>query len=207
MVYRAGELDGKFMRNDRQELLGKFGAVFDPSYVALRAFVRVGGLESDLHLLPPREFAADTSELVRMLVKGHHNVKMDAEAWDRIFTWIDLNAPCHGTWGETTKIPGDQVARRLELRELYGGIVENDEEVPEVATTSTEPVIPEAEESNTSVVPAIAGWPFDATTAQVPAGRCGDDHAQRGSGRRRRAGTGPHSAGLLRHGRSAGHTG
>ena len=110
VVYRAGELDGKFMRSDRQELLGKFGAVFDPSYVALRAFVRVGGLESDLHLLPPREFAADTSELVRMLVKGHHNVKMDAEAWDRIFTWIDLNAPCHGTWGETTKIPGDQVA-------------------------------------------------------------------------------------------------
>ncbi len=75
MVYRGGELDGTFMRSDRQELLGKFGAVFDPSYVALRAFVRVGGLESDLHLLPPREFAADTSELVRMLVKGHHNVK------------------------------------------------------------------------------------------------------------------------------------
>ena len=108
VVYRAGELDGKFLRNDRQELLGKYGAVFDPSYVALRAFVRVGGLESDLHLLPPREFAADTSELVQMLVKGHHNVKLDAEAWDRLFTWIDLNAPCHGTWGETTKIPGDQ---------------------------------------------------------------------------------------------------
>ncbi len=41
----------------KQDLLGKYGAVFDPSYVALRQFVRVGGLESDLHLLPPREFA------------------------------------------------------------------------------------------------------------------------------------------------------
>ena len=108
-----------------------------------------------------------------MLVKGHHNVKMDAEAWDRIFTWIDLNAPCHGTWGETTKIPDDQIARRLELRELYGGIVENDEEVPEVATTSTDPVIPEAEESDALVVPAIAGWPFDATAAKAQQAACG----------------------------------
>ena len=166
VAYRAGELDGTFLRSDRQELLGKFGAVFDPSYVALRAFVRVGGLESDLHMLPPGEFAADTSELVRMLVKGHHNVKLDTEAWDRIFTWIDLNAPCHGTWGETTKIPGDQIKRRLELRKLYGGILENDEEVPADAASLNPPVIPAAEESNAPVVPAIAGWPFDAAAAQ-----------------------------------------
>ncbi|MHB0955464.1 MAG: SUMF1/EgtB/PvdO family nonheme iron enzyme [Pirellulaceae bacterium] len=172
VVYRGGELDGKFIPNVRQELLGKFGAVFDPSYVALRAFVRVGGLESDLHLLPPREFAADTSELVRMLVKGHHNVKMDAQAWDRIFTWIDLNAPCHGTWSETAKIPGDQCRRRLELRTLYGGIVENDEEVPDVENPS-EPVIPEAEESDALVVPALEGWPFDATAATSLQAACG----------------------------------
>ena len=83
-------LKGNLHRSDRQGRLGKFGAVFGPSYVALRTFVRMGGLESDLHLLPAREFAADTSELVRMLIKGHRHVKMDAEAWDRIFTWIDL---------------------------------------------------------------------------------------------------------------------
>ena len=52
-------------------------------------------------------------------------MKLDAEAWDRLVTWIDLNAPCHGTWAETTKIPGDQCQRRLELRKLYGGVVEN----------------------------------------------------------------------------------
>ena len=166
VVYRAGELAGTFIRSERQELLGKFGAVFDPSYVALRAFVRVGGLESDLHMLPPGEFAADTSELVRMLVKGHHHVRLDAEAWDRIYTWIDLNAPCHGTWGETTKIPGDQIKRRLELRELYGGILESDEEVPAVAASFAAPVAPAVEESAAPVVPAIAGWPFDAAAAQ-----------------------------------------
>ncbi len=166
VVYRGGELDGKFMSNRREELLGKFGAVFDPSYVALRAFVRVGGLESDLHLLPPKEFGADTSELVRLLAKGHHNVKMDAEAWDRIFTWIDLNAPCHGTWGETTKIPGNQTQRRLELRQLYGGIVENAEVLPAIETPPPTPVMPTAEEPNTIAAPVVAGWPFDAAAAK-----------------------------------------
>ena len=141
-------------------------AVFDPSYVALRAFVRVGGLESDLHLLPPGEFAADTSELVRMLVKGHHHVKLDAEAWDRIFTWIDLNAPCHGTWGEDNQDPRqpDQAASgtagslwrhprkrrrgaRAPLARCTGG-------------TGSGGIA-------ASVVPALADWPFDAAAAKA----------------------------------------
>ena len=35
--------------------------------------------------------------LVQMLAKGHYGVKLDAESWDRLVTWIDLNAPAHGT--------------------------------------------------------------------------------------------------------------
>ena len=45
-------------------------------------------------------------ELVQMLRKGHHGVKLDAEAWDRLVTWIDLNCPFHGTWGEEIDKPG-----------------------------------------------------------------------------------------------------
>jgi formylglycine-generating enzyme required for sulfatase activity len=172
VVYRAGELDGTFMPKRREELLGRFGAVFDPSYVALRAFVRVGGLESDLHLLPPKEFGADTSELIRLLAKGHHNVQLDAEAWDRLYTWIDLNAPCHGTWGETTRIPGNQAQRRLELRQLYGGILENAEVLP-AAAPAPAPVTPAPEESNTFEGPTVEGWPFDATAAKSMQARAG----------------------------------
>ena len=169
VVYRGGELDGRFLRSERKDLLGKYGAVFDPSYVALRQFVRVGGLESDLHLLPPREFAADTSELIQMLAKGHHNVKLDAEAWDRLVTWIDLNAPCHGTWAETTKIPGDQCQRRLELRKLYGGVVENCEEVPDIETDYElpKPVIPEPELPLPSTTLTVEGWPFGPEKAKA----------------------------------------
>lgn len=168
VAYRGGQLDGQFLSNERRALLGKYGAVFDPSYVALRQFVRVGGLESDLHLLPPREFGADTSELIQMLAKGHHNVKLDAEAWDRLVTWIDLNAPCHGTWADTTRIPGDQCQRRLELRKLYGGVVENCEESPDIATDYElpKPVIPPPDTPTAQSVRAD-GWPFNAAKAKA----------------------------------------
>lgn len=169
VVYRAGELDARFLASAKQDLLGKYGAVFDPAYVALRQYVRVGGLESDLHVQPPREFAADTSELIQMLAKGHHNVKLDAEAWDRLVTWIDLNAPCHGTWSETTRIPGDQCQRRLELRALYGGVVENGEEVPEIETgaVAVKPVIPEPEPPSPPASHAVEGWPFGPEKAKA----------------------------------------
>ena len=67
--------------------------------------MRRNGPEGDYHLLTPLEFHADTSELVQMLQKGHHNVQLDEEAWDRIITWIDLNAPYHGTWTEAGAKP------------------------------------------------------------------------------------------------------
>jgi formylglycine-generating enzyme required for sulfatase activity len=168
IVYRGGQLDGQFVRDEKKDLLGKYGAVFEPSYVALRQFVRVGGLESDLHVLPPREFAADTSELIQMLAKGHHNVKLDSEAWDRLITWIDLNAPCHGTWAETTRIPGDQCQRRLELRKLYDGVVENGEAVPEpeAAEIAIKPLKPEPEPPLPTTNPAVEGWPFGSEKAK-----------------------------------------
>jgi formylglycine-generating enzyme required for sulfatase activity len=169
VAYKGGQLDGEFIRGvAKRDLLGKYGGVFEPSYVALRQYVRVGGLESDLHLLPPGEFHADTSELIQMLAKGHHNVRLDREAWDRLVTWIDLNAPCHGTWGETTRIPGNQCQRRLELRQLYGGVAENDEELPEIATDYElpVPVLPEPEAKQTAPGIKLAQWPLPADKAK-----------------------------------------
>jgi formylglycine-generating enzyme required for sulfatase activity len=167
VVYKGSQLDGQFVRGAKKDLLGKYGAVFEPSYVALRQFVRVGGLESDLHLLPPKEFHADTSELIQMLAKGHYNVQLDAEAWDRLITWIDLNAPCHGTWGETTRLPGNQCQRRLELAKLYGGLVENYEEVVETDADYEipTPVLPDPLPKPAKDLPYATGWPL--TTAEA----------------------------------------
>ena len=147
IVYPPGDPEAKvFQDKPIEELMKSYNAIFPPSYLALRKFVRVGGLESDLHLLPPMEFHANTNELVQMLNKGHHNVELDHEAWDRLATWIDLNAPCHGTWSEFTRISGDQRKKRHALQNLYAGVDEDAETVPEIKPAKIQPVIPKPEE-------------------------------------------------------------
>ncbi|MBN1344843.1 MAG: SUMF1/EgtB/PvdO family nonheme iron enzyme, partial [Phycisphaerae bacterium] len=104
---------------------------FSPAYYHLRRFVRTPSKESDLHLLPPWEFHADTTRLVQMLQKGHHNVRLDPDAWDRLITWIDLNAPYHGNWTDIrgAKIVKPQRQRRRAMRERYTGMQDDPEAV------------------------------------------------------------------------------
>lgn len=73
---------------------------FYRSYTALRPYVSAPGPESDVHIFRPGEYHASVSPLIQALEKGHHNVKLDKEEFDRLYTWIDLNAPCYGTWTE-----------------------------------------------------------------------------------------------------------
>jgi len=100
---------------------------YTPAYEALRAYVRVPAVEDDVSMLVPGEFHVSTSPLIQMLRNGHHGVQLDAEAWDRLVTWIDLNAPCHGTWSEVFPIPDGMHQRRLELRKLYAGLTDDPE--------------------------------------------------------------------------------
>jgi formylglycine-generating enzyme required for sulfatase activity len=117
----------------------------------------------------PCEYHPDTSELIQMLQKGHHGVRLDAEAWDRLVTWIDLNIPCHGTWGEFRTIPGDQRARRCELRKQFAGIEADYETIPDLPgyrpAQAMAPAPPRILEAPAEPV-ALAGWPFDAAEAK-----------------------------------------
>ena len=142
---------------------------FTPSYLALRSYVRGHTIESDLHMLTPCEFSADTTELVQLLRAGHHGVKPDAEAWDRLITWIDLNTPAHGTWTEI--VGADKVDRqrdrRREMLKRYAGRDEDPEEIP------VTPAVPVAFEAPANQPPApatvsvdVPGWPFDAAEAR-----------------------------------------
>jgi len=109
-------------------------ARFTASYYHLRRLVRTPCKESDMHLLRPWEHHADTTRLVQMLRKGHHDVRLDAEAWDRLITWIDLNAPFHGNWSdlradEIGELVRNQAERRARMRKLYTGIDETPEDL------------------------------------------------------------------------------
>jgi formylglycine-generating enzyme required for sulfatase activity len=167
-VYEHGNPQLKSVpARSKAELIGKYAGVFEPSYVALRQFIRVGGLESDLHVLPAKEFHSDTSELIQMLKKGHHNVRLDAEAWDRLVTWIDLNAPCAGTWGEVTRIPiAGQPERRRLLRQAYGGVDEDAEVISATAQVEIESLIPQPWPSVNTSAPDCEGWPLDSIEAK-----------------------------------------
>ncbi|MHC4399516.1 MAG: SUMF1/EgtB/PvdO family nonheme iron enzyme [Planctomycetota bacterium] len=142
---------------------------FSTSYVALHRFVRRPGLESDYHMLMPMEFHADTTQLVQMLAKGHYNVQLDAEAWDRLITWIDLNAPYHGTW---TEIAGaDRVEplarRRRELLKRYARVDSDPEsEAYPGPRPKIDPVTPEPAPRRGPARVDCPGWPFDAEEAR-----------------------------------------
>jgi len=122
---------------------------FSPSYMELRRWVHTPTLESDAHLLPPGDFHADASRLVQILRDDHYGLKLSAEAWDRLITWIDLNAPFHGTWHEVTASnPAKQAAarhgaaRRRELHHRYAGVDEDPEAVhPPALITAQPPVL------------------------------------------------------------------
>jgi len=158
---------------------------FTPSYLALHPYVRRPGPESDYHLQAPMEWHASTSELVQMLKKGHYNVKLDAEAWDRLYTWIDLNVPDHGTWSEYRKIAANYHQRRLEMRTKYANNPVDPEAIPEINQQPVAFVKPEPLPPRKPVKVEAAGWPFDASEArrrQQAAGMPAEMELQLGEG-------------------------
>jgi len=148
---------------------------FNQSYLALHPFVRRPGPESDYHLLRPLEYHASTSELVQLLEKGHYGVSLDAEAWDRLVTWIDLNAPCHGTWTEAyAGVDGaaEKIAaksqRRAELARVFGN-EQPDVEVEAAAGPERpriEPLPAGPAEPGADQPPRVPNWPFPTRRAQ-----------------------------------------
>ncbi|MDX9979744.1 MAG: SUMF1/EgtB/PvdO family nonheme iron enzyme [Lentisphaeria bacterium] len=139
---------------------------FTTSYAYLHRFVRRPGLESDYRLLAPMEFHADTTQLVQTLKLEHPEVQLDEESWSRLVTWIDLNAPFHGTW---TEIAGAErvaphAARRREFRRRFAGMDEDFEAIPPAAvipvpTVAANPARPVA------APVACPGWPFSTDEA------------------------------------------
>jgi formylglycine-generating enzyme required for sulfatase activity len=156
---------------------------FPKSYEALHPFVRRNGPEGDYHILTPLEFHADTSDLVQMLRKGHHNVKLSAEAWDRLITWIDLNVPALGTWHEAGKIPADFEQRRREMAREYAGVDVDIEAIPNPYVKTQKFVQPPPMPPKPAM-PRMAGWPIpaDQVAARQQAAGAGDLKLDLGNG-------------------------
>lgn len=160
---------GTMVRDWSSAISGNGGAhagKFSTSYVNLLPYTRANGIEGDYRLLAPMEFHFSTSELGQMLRKGHHGVELDADARERLVTWVDLNRPYHGSWSSVQW--GDAVALeadRAAMREAFAGVVENHEEplppVEPVVAVSRQAVPPVLQD-----VPRVEGWPFDGGAAR-----------------------------------------
>ena len=159
------QLGAQRLHPETLDYLGGTAVRYTPAYEALLPFIRRVGIEDDVHMLVPGEYHADTSPLIQMLRKGHHGVQLDDEAWDRLVTWIDLNAPCHGTWGEVAPVPEGADRRRRELQQVHGGPSDDFEQIPDVPRRTVEPLLPEPPPPSPPP-PELAGWPFGAGEAR-----------------------------------------
>jgi formylglycine-generating enzyme required for sulfatase activity len=135
---------------------------YSPAYDALLPYVRRVGIEDDVSLLAPGAYHADTSPLVQLLRKGHYDVTLDAEAWSRLVTWIDLNAPCHGTWGDAFPLPDGIHERRLAFRRQFGGPTDDPEKIVPTSVS-----VRRAETPAAKAVPAAAPA-FQPVSRQFP---------------------------------------
>lgn len=92
------------------------------SYLAFHPYVNRQGPEADIAVMKPYEYHASTSEMVKILKRGHHGVKLSDQEWRTLYNWIDFNAPYHGAF---TASPDkfyscdNQIARRKELTDKY----------------------------------------------------------------------------------------
>ena len=82
-------------------------------------FTAWGGLAQNSEpVTPPDRFGARASQLMKMLLGGHHEVRLDSADLDRLITWMDANALFYGTFD-----PEDQ-ARQLRGERIQGPALE-----------------------------------------------------------------------------------
>ena len=131
---------------------------FSNSYYQLRRYVRSQTKEGTMQVPYPREYHADTSRVVQLLQKGHNGVTLDAEAWDRLITWIDLNAPFHGNWrdiiaDDNPELVKQHFERRHEMRRRYANtdsLLDDDPNVDYPTAVLTGKVIPRKSQQQVS---------------------------------------------------------
>ena len=104
----------------------KDGKGYGTSYLNLHPYVHRQGGEGDMVVLYPYEYHPNTSELVRLLKKGHYNVQLTDAEWRKIYNWIDYNAPDKGYFNanvlKSFPYQGyDQIERRKQLTDKYAG--------------------------------------------------------------------------------------
>jgi hypothetical protein len=110
--HNADKAEGKV------QLTGVPAGTFSESYHALVKFAAYSawGAPNNNYepLTEPDRFGARGSKLTKLLDSGHYDVRLSADEWERIVTWIDANALFYGTFNP------EQQARQLRGERIAG---------------------------------------------------------------------------------------
>ncbi|MBI5832945.1 MAG: hypothetical protein HZB16_11670 [Armatimonadetes bacterium] len=108
-------------------LAGDRDLTFNAAYNELwrKGLVKVAGAGPHQNL-PAKSWGSHASRLVKAIESDHYGVKLDAESYDRIVTWVDLNAPYYPSYASAypdnlagrCPLPNDRVNRLGELTGL-----------------------------------------------------------------------------------------
>jgi len=100
-----GRRDGETLN-----LAGDRGLAFSTSYNELwrRKYVSVVGA-GPAPIQPPYSWGSHASRLAQVIREEHEGVKLDRESFDRIVTWIDINAPYYPVYASA--YPGNPYGR------------------------------------------------------------------------------------------------
>ncbi|WP_162027751.1 MULTISPECIES: hypothetical protein [unclassified Lentimonas] len=101
--------------------------VFNTSYMELHKkgmLNTVGGGPNDV--LEAKSWGSTQSRLIKVLEEGHYDVEISPSAYERVVTWIDLNAPYYPTYASAYRnspagrvpLSNKELARLLELAGL-----------------------------------------------------------------------------------------
>ncbi len=161
---------------------------YGTSYLNFHPYIHRQGGEGDMVVLQPYEYHPNTSELVRMLKRGHYNVKLTDKEWRTLYNWIDYNAPDKGYFNANVlkdfPYKGfDQVERRIELTNKYGNGAGVDwkKELADYASYLKSkgeivPEMPQEQEELKMKDLKAKDWPFDAATAKQMQEAEGETH-------------------------------
>lgn len=156
------------------------------SYLNFHPYIHRQGGEGDMVVLQPYEYHPNTSELVRMLKRGHYNVQLTDKEWRTLYNWIDYNAPDKGYFNANVLrgLPYkgfDQIERRIELTNKYGNGAGVDwkKELSDYAgylksKGTITPEMPEPEKPVKQKTLKAKEWPFPAEEAQARQQACGE---------------------------------
>lgn len=137
-----------------------YGGHFTKSYADLHRYVRRPGIESDMNMLVPMDVHTDQTELMQLLNKGHHQVKLDSLSITKLACWIDFNAPFHGRRSDIATYDRTKQSRELRAlyREMFGAPEQDIEWLSEIPAgiEFQAPAKTVAGQGDTSVL----GWPI-----------------------------------------------